>query len=935
MHARVTAIIVARDDETWLDRSLTAIAAQTRAPDAVVLVDAGSESGSAARSPRLAGAGSVVRVQARTFGAALAGAVAALPPPAEGELLWLLRGDAVPEPDALAALLGAVEVAPSVAIAGPKLVDPDDRALLRSFGVSVTRLGATVPLVDGDLDQAQHDAENDVLAVEAAGALVRREMWDRLGGLDRGLPTADAGLDLSIRARLAGARVVRVAGARVALGRRPEDFGRRTPSSVRALTRARRRAQLHRRLAYAPALVAPLHWLLLLPLALLRSVGRLLAKRPGDVPGEFAAATGAALDTSVPGARARLRRGRRVGWGALAPLRIGPDHARQRRAALRDRAIDRRGEPDLVRSSFLPGGLAVVAVVGVLSLVGGWRFLGAPALEGGALLPLSDVGTLWSRLGWPAPADIGSAAPADPFAAVLAVLGSLTAWAPSLSLVLLWLVALPVGALGAWWCATRLSERAWPPALAAALWAIAPSALAAWSEGRPGALLAHVLLPWLVLAVLEAGRSWTAAGAAGLLFAGVVAGAPILAPALLAGVVAWAIARPRGMVRVLGIPLPALALLAPLVVAQFARGTPLGLLADPGVVVPFVPPSGWQLLMGLPSAESDAWQGFAAAVGLPPGIGVLAPALLLVPFAAVALLALFLRGARRAIPATLLALAGLLTAVVAAHLGVAASGPDAVGPWPGSGLSLYWLGLTAALVVGMDALGKAAIVPGLAVLVASAAAVVPLAIAPAVGSSPVNAGDGRVAPALVVAEAATTPDVGSLVLVPHDDGSLTVRLDRGAGPRLDAMSTFAATSPEAGDDARALAELAGNLASRSGEDPRPALDRFGVRFVLVSPPDDAPDAVAVAQRAAEALDGTAALLPVGETSFGLLWQVPDAVVPDTPGAPSPWQSGILALQALVVGVAALLAVPTHRHRRVVRPAPEHPDPAGYEEDEDE
>ena len=41
--------------------------------------------------------------------------------------------------------------------------------------------------------------------------------------------------------------------------------------------------------------------------------------------------------------------------------------------------------------------------------------------------------------------------PADPFSAVLAVLGSLTAWNPSFSLVLLWLTALPLSAMGAWW----------------------------------------------------------------------------------------------------------------------------------------------------------------------------------------------------------------------------------------------------------------------------------------------------------------------------------------------------------------------------------------------------------------------------------------------------------------------------------------------------
>src|SRR5690606_6533969 len=126
-----------------------------------------------------------------------------------------------------------------------------------SFGESVSRYGATVPLVDGDLDQAQHDTESDVLAVATAALLVRRSVWEGLGGFDPGLEATDAGLDLAIRARLAGHRVIRVAGARVARGLRPEDFGRRKPLTPRLRRRAGRVAQLHRRLVYAPGWTVP------------------------------------------------------------------------------------------------------------------------------------------------------------------------------------------------------------------------------------------------------------------------------------------------------------------------------------------------------------------------------------------------------------------------------------------------------------------------------------------------------------------------------------------------------------------------------------------------------------------------------------------------------------------------------------------------------
>ena len=75
----------------------------------------------------------------------------------------------------------------------------------------------------------------------------------------------------------------------------------------------------------------------------------------------------------------------------------------------------------------------------------------------------------------------------------------------------------------------------------------------------------------------------------------------------------------------------------------------------------------------------------------------LVPALLLAPLAALALLAIFLPGARRSIPAVLLALTGLATAVASVHFQPAAAGAVALGPWPGSGLSLYWLGILTSL----------------------------------------------------------------------------------------------------------------------------------------------------------------------------------------------------------------------------------------------
>lgn len=938
---RTTAILVVQDGDRWLDGTLAALSRQTRRPDALIVV---SEPTTVLDPELLASAGvtQVVTATGGSFGVGIARALRAAPPAEDSaEWLWLLRADTAPEPGALAALLAAVELAPSVAMAGPKLVDPDDPGRIVSYGETISGLGATVVLVDGELDQAQYDPVTDVMSVGVEGALVRRAVWQAVDGLDAGLPSTDAGLDLGIRIRLAGHRVVRVPAARVARSRRPEDLGRRRPATSRTRRRLTRTAQLHRRFVYAPALAVPLHWLALLPLAVIRSLGQLLAKRPGAVPGEIAAAFVAAFDGSVPGARSRLRRGRKTGWRAVAPLRLDGPALREHRAHERERADDRHGrEADLVRASFLGGGAWVVVVALVTGVIVFWRLLGATSLEGGGLIPFaSEVSDLWSRLGW-GEREIGPGfrGAADPATGIWALLGSATWWSPSYSLVLLWLTALPFAALGAWWAATRLSERVWPPVAAALLWTLAPVFLVGLGDGRVGAVIAHLLLPWFALALIEGARSWSAAAAASLLFAGIVAAAPALAPALLLATVVWAFVRPRGFARLIGVPIPAIALFAPLALDAFRRDSPLALLADPGVVQPFTAPSGWGLIIGRPDGGTSGWDDLLAAIGLGGAPwGTLVPAILLAPVALLALLALFLPGARRSIPALGVAVVGLATAWVIVQVQVASIGSTATSPWPGAALSLYWLGLVGAVVVALEHLGRAAVAAGAAAVIAATVAVAPALLGPILGTSAVHAGDGRVLPALAAAAAAADPGIGTLVLAPQPDGSLAVRLERGEGTTLDDQSALYAGRTSASDDELDLAELAGNLASRGGYDPVPELDRFQVAFVLVSPlpPDATTAAQDVRERAIESLDSAAELSPESVSGYGALWAYSGLERVDAPAEPrGAYGVAVLAVQGAVILFALLLALPTRRRRRVVQTRSSLDEPAATTFDED-
>lgn len=913
-----------RDGSESLARTLDALSTQTRPADGIIAVASRSSEATIAELTKVPGVKLVTSSEDLTFAQAVAAGVRVTDQPEDADqMLWLLSEDSAPEPTALAALLGALEVSPSVGVAGPKILDWDDATFLRRYGETITTLGAAVPVVEDELDQAQHDTKNDVMAVGPAGMLVRHQLWEQLGGFDQAL-VADDALDFCIRTRLAGYLVAVVPTARVASA----GSGIAGPSWSNKLGARRRRhrqaraAQLHRRLVYAPGIMVPIHWLSLVPLAILRVIGYFVKKQPELVLGELSAAFAVAFSgMKVSNARRQLAKNRTLGWSSIAGLRMKLDEVRRQRALAREATqIGFIGEERDLRF-FSGGGAWVVlasAVIGAAILA---PLLGASYIAGGALLPLSGtVGELWQQIGfgW-RDVGLGFVGAADPFSAVLAVLGSITFWEPSFSLVLLFLLALPLSALGAWFAATRLTERAGVRAVAAILWALAPTLLTALADGRPAAVIVHVLLPWLFYAGVVAARSWAAAGTSALLLTAIVASSPSLAPAL---IVVWVIAiafAGRGVARVVLVPIPAFALFAPLIWQQGVhRGNWLGLLADPGVATPATAASGWQLSLGFPGGSLGGWSQIAAALGLPGMAPVFVVPALLAPLAILALLALFLPGSRRAIPLLAAALLGLVSAVLASHLLLASTGGESVPVWAGAAISLYWLGIIGAATLGLDRVRRFTAVPALVLVLAATVIAVPLALAQPLGTSVVRESSGRQLPAYVTAATQTDPRLGTLVITPGQDGSITAVVIRGQGQTLDGQSTIVQTAPGISEDDRVVAELAGNLASQSGLDPTETLVEYGIAFVLLSPtPEGAEQTVAgqTTGRASSALDANPALVAVGDTASGTLWRAV-ADVGTGPAVPKMNVIGTLVGigLAIVFLITLLLSIPNGASR---------------------
>lgn len=923
MPARVHAIIVARPGSSaraQLLRTLDALRSQTTPATAITLVMCG-DAGSARESAAVASAVEGI-IQARGSTSFADAVELARPRVAEGSAVWLLAHDTAPHPRALERLAGTLERSPSAAIVAPKLVQTDNDREIVSLGVSMTTLGRTVELAADELDQGQHDASDDALGADIRGMLIRAEVRDALRP-DPALGGADLGLDLGVRARLGGGRVVLVPSARVSVspdgpGALPLGRGKRAFAS--------RLAQLHRRLAYAPTVAVPLHWLSLLPLALWRSATHLIGKRPEAVAPEWAAALTAMFRfAAIAHSRRRIHAFRASSWTSIAPLRVSSSDLRRR---LDDGHGSEGGAVSELRFFSGGGAWAVLAAL-VVSVATFTTILAWPVLGGGALLPLrTTVEALWSDASWGVRglgADV--VGPADPFAAVIAVLGSLWPAAPSFALVLLWILALPLAVLGGWFAATRVTDRAGLRIFAGIVWALAPTFLTALVDGRPTGVLVHLLLPWLFHTAVVAHRSWGASGAASLLFAAVAACAPSLAPALLLlWVVALGItlagARIRGAVRLLWVPVPAIALFAPLVIWQLSHGSLVAVLADPGFI--------W----AGPQVAADAAGRLALATGFPTDamagwtswLGVeLAPwaAVLIAPLALLALFSSVAPRWRAGITLLVVALAGLATAFLAVGVTVSFAQGTPVAVWPGAGLSLAWIGVTGAALVTLD---TALTMPRLRVLSAAVAGLsiavcaVPALAAFHSGSSVLRDGPASTLPAYVAAQAGEDKPIGTLVLTPQNDGGLASEVAWGGSETLGSQTTILSTATEVrGTD---LTTLAVDLLSARDFDAADELGRAGISYVLLAQVSDEESDRARTLRsvAVTSLDQRAGFVQAGSTDRGVLYRL-EAEASPRPSLSTGQQATsrlVVALQLVLILATLLLSVPTRASRRAAR-----------------
>ncbi|WP_299517809.1 glycosyltransferase [uncultured Serinicoccus sp.] len=896
-------------------RTLRAVARQERTPAGVLVVHPDPEGERAAELQALAGelgVGLTLLGHVGTDREAQVDAALGQLPSGPGRWVWFLTPGAVPEPGALAALVGASRRSSRVGVVGPKLVRTDQPRLLRSMGHHLTPAGRVVdPTVRALVDQGQLDLRQDVLGVPLSGSLVDRDLLERIGGLDRAF-AADGvdGLDVGWRAHLAGHRVVVAPDAVVRL----DDAGLGVEDPLRTRIRTRQLA-----LARGPAWAAPWRSLGVLLTSLAAALLLLLVKRPAEAAGEWADVRAVLAPARGWGARRRFRRARTVaprdlaglheprdaGWGATLET-VGEaldPRSRRARGSGRRRASTGSADSGPVSEEFdeLAGeGRAArwwswpLVATGALTLLltawwarGLWAGLdpAGTGWVGGELGPgPGDGAALWSSAvdGWRG-GGLGHDEPPQTWLLPLAALAAVTGLLPGAGRdtagpALAWLLVLAplLSVVTAYLALRRSTARRWARASLALGWGVAAPLAAATGQGRVGPVVVHVLAPLLVaglLVVAHRGGGTRRAAAAFATALGLAAASTwvpsVLVVATAAGVLLLVLgrggARWRGAVVLV---LPWL-LLLPWWGALAAH--PLRLLGGAGATTATLdlpsPSALWQLLLlqpadagapGLPLWLAATW--WLAALG-----GLLLPG----------------RDGRRVAALVLGALAAVGAAQLAARtaLGVMAPGHPEEGLlvtlWTGPTLSLAGAALLLAAGTTVEHLlrpGGAGRWTRPATLAAVVVLAAPLATAlstPWTAQRPALEVAGQPLPAVAVEEAYGPGAVRTLVLRP-DGAGLVVDL-QGAEPepgRLQRDRTVELGTPTPRPQQVVVEGVVESLVGGAPADQaQDELLDLGVGYVLLESDDSHP---AVTQ-----LDRISGLGRVSSPSGSVLWRMVD------------------------------------------------------------
>ena len=887
---RVTAVLVSHNGAVWLPEVVAALTSQTRPIDFITAVDTGSQDASTKllKSARIP----FINADVETgFGQAVSLAVEKLPSPIDHEWIWLIHDDCAPAPSALAELLDAIDDRPQVVMVGPKLLGWHDRTHLLEAGVSIAGNGARwTGLEPLEYDQGQHDGNHDVLAVSTAGALIRRDVFEELGGLDPNLTLFRDDVDFGWRARAAGHSVMVATGA-VAFHAQAAANERRSVEVAGAFLH--RPLLLDRRNAAYVLLANSSWWILpwlviqILGSAIVRAIGYLIAKLPGYAADEILAVGVLITRPGAIIAARKVRRKQRFVSARVIASYIPPRWSQLRLAsegaidAIRGKLfagdsqnsspsiLDSDEDEDLLTPASTSQWLGVFkrpevigfTLIALISILNSRNRFGA--LVGGAL-PISPSGATdlwrtyfesWHQVG------MGSTSATPTWVAITATASLFFLGKVQLLITTFFLVAPILMMYTSSKLLKHLTGNSWISIPAAFLYALSPVAIAAISTGHIATVLFMILAPYAALLLRDIEEielySWRKIAGVSLLLALLYGfSLMIFVIALVAALISTlsdyekhAIDANSGRYSL------RLQKRAALVFLPFLMNIPYSLEA-------IVNPS---RLLVEPGLLISGGGPFMALLGNPGGANAL-PVWLISPILLVLIISLFSTTHARRIAEY--GVGALALAVILAALSISTHGNEASSKvWPGPVLVLVTLASVASGTVLLDRLRETLVLSHVhyrhilsALLLFATFTYSVLAIgwtATKGADSLVQANRETVMPAFLSVETNTK------ILVLREIGSKNEKkiqyyLSRGKDISLGEPDVAPAQTP-------AIAEAARGLIDGSGVSSSATLSNFGVKYLFVKAP--------FKREIIRSIDGLGGFSRTSATSLGVVWKV--------------------------------------------------------------
>lgn len=227
----VVAVVVVHNPGTWFQELLDSLRNSDYPNLSVIFVDTSEDSGASDAIKATLPTASIVREPSNP-GFAASCNIGASHASGATHLLFC-HDDVAFEPDAIRKMVEEAFLM-NAGIVTPKYVVWNSPSQVLAVGCSMDRTGSAASLIDvGDLDQGQYDASQEVFVAPGGATLIRRDLFEAIGGFDEKMFLYYEDIDISWRAEIAGARIVAAPLARVrhlsvsTMGARRSRGGRR------------------------------------------------------------------------------------------------------------------------------------------------------------------------------------------------------------------------------------------------------------------------------------------------------------------------------------------------------------------------------------------------------------------------------------------------------------------------------------------------------------------------------------------------------------------------------------------------------------------------------------------------------------------------------------------------------------------------------------